>query len=50
MHQRQTEISVLNGQIAAYGKELGIPTPTNDILTLVISTIQANYERLYPNG
>ena len=47
MHKRQTEISVLNGQISEYGKELGIPTPTNDILTLVISCIQENYDNQY---
>lgn len=47
MNKRQTEISVLNGQIAEYGKELGIPTPTNDILTLVISCIQENYDNQY---
>lgn len=47
MHKRQTEISVLNGQISEYGKELGILTPTNDILTLVISCIQENYDNQY---
>ena len=50
MHKRQTEISVLNGKIAEYGKELAIPTPTNDILTLVISCIQENYDNQYPEG
>ena len=50
MNKRQTEISVLNGKIAEYGKELGIPTPTNDILTLVISCIQENYDNQYPEG
>ena len=27
LHQRQTEISVLNGAIARYGERLGMPTP-----------------------
>lgn len=47
MHHRQTEISVLNGKISRYGKELGIPTPTNDLLTLIIEAIQANYDKQY---
>ena len=46
-HQRQTEIDVLNGKIAEYGKELGIPTPTCDILTKVIHCIQDNYANQY---
>ena len=46
-HQRQTEIDVLNGKIAEYGKELGIPTPTCDILTKVVHCIQDNYANQY---
>ena len=46
-HQRQTEIDVLNGKIAEYGKELGIPTPTCDILTKVVHCIQDNYGNQY---
>ena len=47
MNRRQTEISVLNGKISEYGKQLGIPTPTNDLLTLIISAIQGNYDKQY---
>ena len=47
IHQRQTEIDVLNGKIAEYGKELGIPTPTCDILTKVVHCIQDNYANQY---
>ena len=47
MNKRQTEISVLNGKIAEYGKELGIPTPTNAVLSQVISCIQNNYDNQY---
>ena len=47
MNKRQTEISVLNGKISEYGKQLGILTPTNDLLTLIISAIQGNYDKQY---
>ncbi len=33
---RQTEIDALNGAISEYGKELGIETPYNDMLTALI--------------
>ena len=46
-NQRQTEIDVLNGKIAEYGKELGIPCPTCDILTKVVHAIQNNYDKQY---
>ena len=46
-NQRQTEIDVLNGKIAEYGRELGIPCPTCDILTKVVHAIQNNYDKQY---
>ena len=46
-HQRQTEIDVLNGKIAEYGRELGILTPTCDILTKIVHCIQDNYGNQY---
>lgn len=46
-HKRQTEIDVLNGKIAEYGKELGIPTPTCDVLSQVVRAIQGNYDRQF---
>lgn len=46
-NHRQTEIDVLNGKISEYGKQYGIPTPACDILTLVIRTIQNNYDKQY---
>lgn len=33
---RRTEIDALNGAIAHYGKELGIATPVNDVITALI--------------
>ena len=47
LHQRQTEISVLNGAIARYGERLGMPTPFNTVITKVISCIQNNYDKQY---
>ena len=36
---RQTEIDFLNGYVAKLGRQFGIPTPLNDMLTAVIKTI-----------
>lgn len=36
---RPTEIDFLNGYVAKVGREFGIPTPLNDMLTAVIKTI-----------
>ena len=47
LHQRQTEISVLNGAIARYGERLGIPTPYNTAIAEIISCIQNNYDKQY---
>lgn len=47
MFKRQTEIGTLNGAISAYGKELNIPTPANDLITKMVSAIQANYDKQY---
>lgn len=47
IHQRQTEVELLNGAIVRYGRELGIPTPVNGALTLMIQTIQQNYDKQY---
>lgn len=46
-NQRQTEIDVLNGKIAEYGEELGIPTPTCSVLSTVVRCIQNNYDKQY---
>ncbi|MDO4815917.1 MAG: 2-dehydropantoate 2-reductase [Bacillota bacterium] len=47
MHKRQTEVRLLNGAIAHYGRQYGVETPVNDAVTLMISIIQANYENQY---
>lgn len=47
IHQRQTEISLLNGAIVRYGTLYGVPTPVNEALTNMLTVIQANYEKQY---
>lgn len=47
MHQRQTEVELLNGAIVRYGKEMGIQTPVNEAMTLMIKTIQENYDKQF---
>ena len=47
IHQRQTEISLLNGAIVRYGAQYGVPTPVNEALTNMLTVIQANYEKQY---
>lgn len=47
INKRQTEISVLNGAIAAYGARYGVPTPYNTVLSQIIMTIQNNYDKQY---
>ena len=47
MNGRQTEIDVLNGKLCEYGRELGIPTPVNDVLTVMVRAIQGNYDKQY---
>lgn len=42
---RQTEIAVINGAIVDLGKELGVPTPVNQVLTNLIKTIQSAYPK-----
>jgi len=44
IRRRQTEIEHMNGAVVRYGRELGIPTPANAMLTDMILTIQSNYE------
>jgi 2-dehydropantoate 2-reductase len=47
IHQRQTEIALLNGKIAEYGEKYGVPTPANSLLTKLVSCMQANYGAMY---
>lgn len=39
-----TEIDCLNGAIVRLGKKHGIPTPYNEVVTLIVKTIESNYK------
>lgn len=45
--KRETEILTLNGAIAEYGRQLGIPTPGNDFITRLVCLMQDNYANQY---
>ena len=42
--RRRTEIDYLNGGIARFGAELGVPTPLNDTIAALIRGIEASWE------
>jgi 2-dehydropantoate 2-reductase len=42
-NRRRTEVDFINGAIVREGNALGIPTPVNTALTLLIKTIEAGY-------
>ena len=46
-NHRQTEIDNLNGKLCEYGRQLGIPTPLNDVLVTEVKAIQANCDKQY---
>lgn len=39
-----TEIDCLNGAVVRLGKKHGIPTPYNEVITLIIKTMESNYK------
>jgi 2-dehydropantoate 2-reductase len=41
--RRQTEIDFLNGGVARFGRELGIPTPLNDTVTALIKGMERSW-------
>jgi len=42
--RRTTEIDYLNGGIARFGAELGVPAPLNDTIAALIRGIEASWE------
>lgn len=50
IYKRQTEVDTLSGAIALYGKKVNVPTPTCDVLSLVVRAIQANYSVRYKDN
>ena len=43
--RRATEIDFLNGGIARFGRELGVPTPLNDAITRLVKGLEASWEQ-----
>jgi 2-dehydropantoate 2-reductase len=41
--RRQTEIDYLNGGIACFGRELGVPTPLNDAVTQLVKALEDSW-------
>jgi 2-dehydropantoate 2-reductase len=41
--QRATEVDYLNGGIARFGRELGVPTPLNDAITALVKGLEASW-------
>ncbi len=44
--RKRTEIDFINGTIVRQGKSLGIATPVNEVLTGLIRTIEASYDKV----
>ena len=42
--RRATEIDYLNGGIARFGRELGVPTPLHDTITALIKGVEASWQ------
>ena len=40
-----TEIDMLAGALSEQGRKVGAPTPTCDVLTLIIKAIEGNYDK-----
>lgn len=45
--KRKTEVETLNGAIVKFGKELGIATPVNETIYLLVRTIEEHYQEQY---
>ena len=43
--RRRTEIDYLNGGIARFGRELGVPTPLNIAVTALVKALEDSWVR-----
>jgi 2-dehydropantoate 2-reductase len=41
--RRQTEIDFLNGGVARFGREHGVPTPLNDAVTALVKGLERSW-------
>ena len=48
MAGRHTEVDALNGGIAKYGKDLGIPCPMNEAFTAIIKGLETSWSLEIP--
>ena len=46
LNNKRTEIDFINGAIVRQAKALGIPTPINEVLTNLVKTIEASYDKV----
>jgi len=44
MKKRKTEIDFLNGAVSRIGKEVGVPTPINDTITMLAHVLENTYD------
>jgi 2-dehydropantoate 2-reductase len=47
IYKRQTEVNTLSGAISRFGKIAGVQTPTCDVLSQIVTAVQANYDKRY---
>jgi 2-dehydropantoate 2-reductase len=45
LKEKRTEIRQINGVVVRHGAELGIPTPANEVLLNLVSTLEESYEK-----
>jgi 2-dehydropantoate 2-reductase len=43
--RRRTEIDYLNGGIVRFGRELGVPTPLNEVVAALVNGLEAAWEQ-----
>lgn len=43
----KTEVDFMTGAISHYGKQVGVPTPTCDVLSQIVRAIEVNYDKQY---
>lgn len=46
LNKKRTEIDFINGAVIRQGKALGIPVPVNEVLTALVKTIEATYDKV----
>ncbi len=45
MKKRKTEIETINGKIVEYGKETGVSTPYNEVITYLVKTLEKKAQK-----